>query len=751
MVSLALLAGAGGVNGQEPLIHMRADTLLDVRADGRVTAWKSVTGDARFVPDTAHVRPLFVASAINGRPAIRFANDGYLRGPSVFPTQKNYTLYVVYRWDGQSASNNLVSGTTRALFLANSPYAKVLHSGDFSRLAQSSIAANGPTVVRVEFMHNTGRLILSNNNVVGDDVVIPANTDPAILIGSYAQANFFWGDIAEVVIYDRTLDSLEKYEFEQDLHARYGIQRQPDPARPVVLWNTVPSTYHFVHVGDELVLDGTVNDPSVVTVEVSLDSSNTEIQRWKIETETSKSVSVRRLLHGGLHFYTVRVDAKLSDGRVLRIVTADSMVCGIALAIQGQSNSIFADPTLESSPYARTFGTNFSQSARDTLYARSRARESGGGPNVGGWGLRLQNHIADELGLPSCIINGGVGGTRIEQHFPSTDNRINLGTIYGSWLYRMRKSNLASKIRWLFWYQGESNSGDDRYDELFHQLYSAWHEDLSNLEHIVVVQIRPGCGGDNHARLRDDQRRLQDIYTDVITHTACALPGHDGCHFTQEGYRQLGDQLFALYKDVESGDTESAALAPTIVAAQDIENERLVVLRIRNADSLRLIQTASERLQSAFFFDGSETLRPDSAWITGSSVFLSYPEGTQPTTVSYIPSKNDPFTNVLFQGPWITDELGIGLLSFHNVPLTVTSTPVIDEPTTVGGPICVRRGEVIQYSTTSSTLQLISLDGQQYEITVNDSTITVPRVLPLGFYGIVDQRTRQPRLLMVTE
>ena len=76
MVSLALLAGAGGVNGQEPLVHMRADSLLDVRADGRVTAWKSVTGDARFVPDTTYVRPLFIASAINGRPAIRFANDG---------------------------------------------------------------------------------------------------------------------------------------------------------------------------------------------------------------------------------------------------------------------------------------------------------------------------------------------------------------------------------------------------------------------------------------------------------------------------------------------------------------------------------------------------------------------------------------------------------------------------------------------------------------------------------------------------
>jgi len=43
------------------------------------------------------------------------------------------------------------------------------------------------------------------------------------------------------------------------------------------------------------------------------------------------------------------------------------------------------------------------------------------------------------------------------------------------------------------------------------------------------------------------------------------------------------------------------------------------------------------------------------------------------STVSYVPSKNDPITNTLYSGPWLTDEVGVGLLTFHNIPVIPSS------------------------------------------------------------------------------
>ncbi len=676
-------------SAQAPLLHVRADSLVTRNADGRVTSWHSVSGSAVLVPDTTKVRPLYVADGMNGRPTLRFANDGYLEGPSIFPTANDYTLYVVMRWNGQSASNNLVSGTTRALFLATSPYPRVIHSANFSQLAQSTVDADGPTVVRVEYEESTGRLKLALNNRIGDDVVIPQNTDPTLFIGSYVRDNFFWGDIAEVVLYDRLLDSTERTKLETDLHDRYNIPRVPDPLPPVVMWERVPSPLHFIPEGGELLAQGTVSDNRVQRVTATLDSAGIVVQEWTFVTSQTKEIRIARPVSAGLYTYRLTIDAVMTGDTIRRIVDADGIVCGEAIAIEGQSNSIFGDASLGRVPYARTFGSNFGQAANDTLFKESIASGNGGGANVGAWGLRLQQLIATERSMPTCVINGGVGGTRIEQHFPDANNRMNRQTIYGSWLYRIDKSGLRNHIRWLFWYQGESNNGADDYASLFATLYAAWKADLPNLEHVVVVQIRPGCGGDDHARLRDDQRRLQDLYDDVIVHTACALPAHDGCHFGSVGYRDLGDQMYRLYRDTEDGIESPDVLAPTFATVrQDVTNGDISITT-KNARSLQITQANGQPLTSAFFFNGTETLRPDSAWIVGTSVVLRPSTDVTVNTVSYVPSKNDPFTSALYSGPWITDEVGSGMLTFHNISVIPSSVDQESAVSSTQSIICV--------------------------------------------------------------
>ncbi len=735
--AILMLLALASTQAQTPIVHLRADQQVDRTSDGLVRQWRSVTGSATFLPDTTKVRPQVVDTAINGRPALRFANDGYLEGPAVFPTQSDYTLYVVMRWDGKQASNNLVSGTSRALFLATSPYPRVIHQGNFSQMSQSTIAADGPTVVRVEFEHASGRLRLALNNRVGDEAVIPANLDSTIFIGSYVRGNFFWGDIAEVVIYDRQLDSAERAMFEQELHQRYGIGRVPDPPPPVVHWQQAPSHDHFIPEGGSLILRGTIIDAAVQRVAITLDSAGIIVDQWVVDATATSQIAIDRILTPGLHHYRLSAIARFGNGTEQSVLEADRIVSGIAIAIEGQSNSIFGDATLSTSPFARTIGSNAGRQLSDTLFKPSVASGNGGGANVGAWGLRLQHLIASELGQPSCVINGGVGGTRIEQHFPDANNRMNLATIYGSWLYRIEKSGLRDHIRWLFWYQGESNDGADGYGALFDQLYAAWKSDLPNLERVVVIQIRPGCGGTEHARLRDDQRRLQDRYSDVMVHTACALPGHDGCHFQSAGYRQLADQLFRLYRELEAGQETSAAQAPTIHRVRRDVQSGTVSLTVRHATSLYTIANGSAPLSAAFFLNNDEGIRPDSVWVQGSTIVLRPPSGVEPVTVSYVPSKNDVSTNTLFQGPWLTDELGVGLLSFHNVPVIPSSVDVATGTAVINEPRLVRRGDFVKIDHSITSAQLVSIHGATLPLTTAGSLLPIPPNVAAGVYTVV--------------
>ena len=433
-----------------------------------------------------------------------------------------------------------------------------------------------------------------------------------------------------------------------------------------------------------------------------------------------------------------RATADLRDGSTQSILEADGIVSGVAIAIEGQSNSIFNDATLAPSPFARTFGSNNGRSASDTVFKTSIASGNGGGANVGAWGLRMQNLLAEEQGMPSCVINGGVGGTRIELHFPNEANHQALNTIYGSWLYRIDKSGLREHIRWLFWYQGESNSGSDGYADLFGTLYSAWKEDLPNLEHIVVVQIRPGCGGTEHALLRDDQRRLQDLYDDVVVHTACALPGHDGCHFRSAGYRQLGDQMYRLYRDMEDGFEVPTARAPTIHRVRQDVSTGVITITTKYASSLLVTDDGGRPLSAAFFLNGQESLNPDEVWIEGSTIVLRPPAGITPTTVSYVPSKNDAATNALFQGPWLTDEVGVGLLSFHDVPVIASSVDEENEHHAIDRKV-VKRGQVERLHLDAHGVSCTTIHGNPVSIESGEGWYRVPEQVAPGPYALTIQ------------
>ena len=102
--------------------------------------------------------------------------------------------------------------------------------------------------------------------------------------------------------------------------------------------------------------------------------------------------------------------------------------------------------------------------------------------------------------MPICIINGAVGGTRIDQHQRNDADPTDAATIYGRLLWRVQQARLTHGIRGVLWHQGENDQGADgptggygweTYRQYFIDLAAAWKQDYPNIQHYYVFQIWP--------------------------------------------------------------------------------------------------------------------------------------------------------------------------------------------------------------------------------------------------------------------
>ncbi len=670
------LAQPGTISGLR--LWLRADTLVTRAVPSDTTSvvrtWASLTGGHVC---TAAEGSAITRGRINGRSALVFNGASYLEAPSVFPVQRDYSMYVVVEWNGIHAANNMVSGQNRALYTSAPGIATVLHSGDFNRLGISSAAMSGPTVLRVRHAVTSGTTTIALNNSETSRDVLPANIDSVIYIGAYQRGYAFNGAIAEILIFDRTLTPAEVLSVESYLHSRYGVKRASDPVPPAIRFVRAPRQLEVVEPGSVVYLEGVVEGDS-------LSAASVTVRRNGVVAHTREVPAPQRgavlrdsfVVDNELVSWDVAVTIRSVGGVVDTVLDVRDVAPGVVFAVCGQSNSIFGDGTLPSSPWARTFGANFSQRPSDTSYSLSNPTSSGGGSSVGAWPFQLQTAITSQFRQASVCINGGVGGTRIESHLPDPANRLNLATIYGSWLYRIIKSGAREKVRWLFWYQGESNSSADDYEGLFDALRSAWKADLPNLETIVVIQIRPGCAGPGHAGLRDTQRRLQDRYPDVIVHAASGLPGHDGCHYYGVGYTTLAQQMFELYRRTTLWMQPGRVHLSPDVAEATVGPDTVVRVRFRHSDQLVMssdiiVANARRRATDAWFANSDPALHPRSVSVSGSTVTLVFP--TSVTRISYVPDYAYDDGSTIYQGPWLLTSTGFGVLSFHNVPVVPTS------------------------------------------------------------------------------
>lgn len=367
------------------------------------------------------------------------------------------------------------------------------------------------------------------------------------------------------------------------------------------------------------------------------------------------------------------------------VTMRDSIVCGDVYVINGQSNS-HPSSSLErySNEYCRTFGiqtgnSNYNvYSLSDTLWSLAR----GYYPNLTSvWGIQLQRLLVEREHVPICIINGGAGGSKIEEHMKDlTDPDFYTNSIYGKLLYRTEKAGVRDKIKAIFWYQGEGNATNlfPYYIDYFNRLYNDWKIDYPSVEKIYLFQINIGCTSDNNSgHFREGQRSLKYLLPDVETIATVGIHGFDGCHYDTSGYHQIARQVYKMVaRDFYSSNDTINISSPDIVKAYYTSSlQKEIILEFGGVKDLVWPEdTLDKTLSDHLYLDG--TPGNISSGTAGGNQLRLKVDGTQPfTRITYLP--NAPPTGEIFQGPYIKNKNGVSTLSFFEFP--VSPAPLIGE------------------------------------------------------------------------
>jgi hypothetical protein len=357
--------------------------------------------------------------------------------------------------------------------------------------------------------------------------------------------------------------------------------------------------------------------------------------------------------------------------------TAGNLICGDAFLIIGQSNAVATDfgkdDPLQPSEWVRTYGATAGDpnGARLKLWANAVARSPGGKSEIGYWGMELGRRLVEREQVPICLINGAVGGTRIDQHQRNPEDRTDVSTIYGRLLWRVREAQLTHGISAILWHQGENDQGADgptggygyeTYRQLFIDLAASWKEDYPNIQQYCVFQIWPkSCamgirGSDN--RLREVQRNLPRWFSRLSVMSTLGIKPPGGCHFPAEGYAEFARLMEpVLARGLYHREFAQPVTPPNLQRAYFGNAERSEVVL-----EFDMPVVWSDRLVSQFHLDGGPR-QVIGGSADGKTLRLRLQGPTTSPWVTYLDSANWNPDNLLY------GTNGLAALTFCEVPL----------------------------------------------------------------------------------
>ncbi len=229
--------------GNGRVLHLAADAGVQVDADGRVESWNDQSGQSHHAsqPVATH-RPLLVKNAIHGQPTLRL--DGqkrFLKVSGQVVTSPAFAVFAVVsdlsttnqhreifsNWNGAAGN----SGTS--LFLGMTGADSIRLSDDFSGVG--TIERRSTPFLLSGFSGSTGISVQQNGKERASRAqgLSPRNLKTDYVIGQQGNIDgeYWHGDIAELLVYDRQLNDAERQAVTQYLTEKYNLPRQVQERR----------------------------------------------------------------------------------------------------------------------------------------------------------------------------------------------------------------------------------------------------------------------------------------------------------------------------------------------------------------------------------------------------------------------------------------------------------------------------------------------------------------------------------------
>lgn len=423
--------------------------------------------------------------------------------------------------------------------------------------------------------------------------------------------------------------------------------------------------------------NGTLSEPAdAVFVRLYADDRLVHTETTKPGPDKSYALALK--LKPGLIRYRIEFGTRTAGTEtVLRRV--GNLVCGDAFLIDGQSNALATDTGEKSPPETNEWIRSYGRPPRNPKAAATNLwcqpvwkAQQGELAELGWWGMELAKRLVASQKMPIFLLNAAVGGTRIDQHQRNEANPADLTTLYGRMLWRVQQAKLTHGIRGILWHQGENDQGADgptggfgweTYHPLFIEMAAGWKRDFPNVQHYYVFQIWPdACAMGGRAgsgdRLREKQRTLPELFSNMSILSTLGVRPPGGCHFPLAGWAEFARMAQPLLERDHYGKPSPLPLTAPNLRRATCPGEARDTLELEFDQPVAW----AEGLTSQFYVDGARD-KIASGRVAGNVLTLQL---KQPGAVGHI--------TYLKEASWRQDTLllganGLAALTFCEVPI----------------------------------------------------------------------------------
>ena len=227
-------AGVGSASGTifSPLslsglvLWLRADLGVTLNG-GNVSDWADQSGNGEDFSAVTDEQPLFVASAINGKPGVDFSDSDRLFNTGMTQATSDYTFYFIHSSDTAEQFQNLWDvQTTRLLFEQRAGTSGTSYHNGAARFTFGAANTGDEKLAYVLKSGGTSAILRRNESQLGSAIAYatrPMGGNVAIGNAHNGLTGAFRGPISEVIIYDVAHTSTEWDQIEAYLKARYAV------------------------------------------------------------------------------------------------------------------------------------------------------------------------------------------------------------------------------------------------------------------------------------------------------------------------------------------------------------------------------------------------------------------------------------------------------------------------------------------------------------------------------------------------